>query len=164
MVGTACWVSVRADHRACRGASLGQVGERADLRAQVGADRGRRRRGRSSISAVSSTSWLVRPRCSQRGGVGVRSRRRSRSSATSGIDRVAAGLGAAASDPVDVAVVDQAGEVGRGAAGRDAGVDQRVEPGRLDRDHRREERRVRERSPARSSPGQKRSLMRQCRG
>ena len=83
VMGTACWVRVRATIGVARCASTRPASRRTCV-PQL------RRRVRSTasrahiISAVSSTSWLVRPRCSHRAASGLRSRRPSRSSAHQG--------------------------------------------------------------------------------
>ena len=80
---------------ACARCRVGQLGQRADLRASSASTSVDGVARRTSISAVSTTSWLVRPRCSQRA-----RRRRSASeparaaAPTSADDGVAAGLGA----------------------------------------------------------------------
>jgi hypothetical protein len=56
-------------------------------------------------------------------------------------------------DPRDVGRADQTGQVRLRLRGRDAGGDQRVEPGGLDVHHRREQGRVREQVPGALVPG-----------
>ena len=82
VVGTACWVSVRAAitvplWRVIRAASR-SAWPRMSVRSPATAS------WAISISAVSSTSWLVRPRCSQ-AAAGCSSSSAERSSATSPI-------------------------------------------------------------------------------
>ena len=84
VVGTACWVSVRATI----GVSRCVAGEHGE---PLGLSRGSRPAAAAtascaiSISAESTTSWLVRPRCSHAAAVGCSSSSALRSSPTSAI-------------------------------------------------------------------------------
>ena len=159
VVGTACWVSVRADHG--RGAVLSRPGGRGSRPGplQRGAH-GRVIASRAqSISAVSTTSWLVSPRCSHRAASGRCPRARSRSSATSGI----AGL-----PPLSASAASRSSR-SRRRPGRQ--VAPRPPPARCPADTAPRARRSststiaastaasENRSPARSSPGHRRSAM-----
>ena len=94
------------------------------------------------ISAVSTTSWLVSPRCSQRAAVRLTAEQLAQQ-ADQRDDRVAGRLGGSAMPPRPRRTRGRPGRRGRRRGGRrDARRDERLEPGRLDRDHRAQERRV----------------------
>ena len=114
VVGTACWVSVRATIGVSRCSSTRPASGSTCARRSTAEPR-RRRRGATSISAVSSTSWLVRPRCSHARGVGVASPERVAQQRDQRHRRVAAGLGVRGEPRRSSSGVHQAGEVGRGA-------------------------------------------------
>ena len=118
VIGTACWVSVRPGHHAWPRCASASAASAADLRVAAPRGAARARRARSSTSAVSRTSWLVSPRCSQR--AASASRRQPLAQQRDQRDhRVAARLGAAAT-LVRSTSVDQLVEGARPAVGRDA--------------------------------------------
>ena len=94
---------------------------------------------RHSISAVSTTSWLVRPRCSQRAvGAGARAPQQ-RDEAD---DRVAVGVGAARRSSRRRRRPAAPPRSARAAAGAIPASTSAVQPRLFDRDHRRQERAV----------------------
>ena len=134
-----CRGAARPGRRARRPASRSAARERVD-----GASRAH------SISAVSTTSWLVRPRCSQRAASAP-----SPSAVAQQRDQRQTGLPPASAGRGQRGQVVGADQAGRGRARRDAGAmpdaDQRRQPGLLDVDHRLEHARRRRtgRRPAR---------------
>ncbi len=162
VLGRAACVSVRASIGVVRCVSASSASA-CDLGGElVGRARSRTSR-RHNISAVSTTSWLVNPRCSQRA-VGSRPER-SRSSATrplTGLPSTSARRGDRLESPSPSRGPRRSAACRRGAIPR---LDQAGEPCLFDRDHGRAgTRRHSSASPARSSPGQNRSVMRRCPG
>ena len=142
MVGTACWVSVRGDHR--RGpVLLDEPDEQADLRAQrpeEGGDGVARAHHQRAVHHVLAGEPAVQPG----GGVGRGLPQLVAQGGHQHHRRVAAPLGVPG-EPAGQVRGHQRVEVGRGRGLRGhGGGDQRREPGRLHVDHRRQERRVRE--------------------
>ena len=162
VIGTACWVSVRPaiTSSRCRSARRASA---VDLRVELREHAGRRRRAAHSTSAVSSTSWLVRPRCSQRAASGLVSREPLAQQRRAAGRRGCRWPRRRSASCVEVAPARRAG-AGRPAAvgGRDPAVDERVRarPPRPRTRRAEHASRVRRGLPARSSPGQSRSAIR----
>ena len=137
VVGTACWVRVRATIGVRRWSSTRSTRRRTCSRRAVTTTPNASRA--QSIRAVSTTSWLVSPRCSQRVAVGTDVGQRAAEHLDEGGRGVAAGF-RPLGDELEVVGADEALEVELGDAGRrDAGAGEGVEPGLLDGHHRREE-------------------------
>ena len=135
VVGTACWVRVRADHR--RRAVLARPGRPAGRPGRAGRRGSRATASRAqSISAVSTTSWLVRPRCSQRAASGAVPRAARGAARRAAIAGLPPRLGRPRQLARRASTPDQPAQVGLGRGRSDAGGDQCVEPGLLDGDHR----------------------------
>ena len=104
---------------------------------------------RQSISAVSMTSWLVSPRCSQRAGSSPRTFAQQRDQPDHGI---AVGLGRLGAIARRHRGDNVAARFSRAAAGATPGVDEAVQPSIFDGDHRRQERSVAHQVAARVGP------------